>query len=212
LVVATGLTWLEARWPTGGKLMALVLPVAIVATIGSIAGAKYFQQTPGEPPPNTMARAIRPFLAPDMLLVLDVPDGLAIEEYYLLYDDMLRDRIAVVVPGRDGKNHWPDVASDPQVLLNDAYYRETALRHQVPQIENAEWQRIVFILHEAMDRDSKLRLLRDIYENVRVTNVSPATWRPGYDFTAVEVQTAAPTESAHAPRTTKQRKSTPSRR
>jgi hypothetical protein len=32
-----------------------------------------------------------------------------------------------------------------------------------------------------------------------VTDVSPATWRPGYDFTAVEVQAAAPTETALDP-------------
>jgi hypothetical protein len=199
LLVATVLAWVKARWPTGGKLAALVLPIALVVTMGSVAGAKYFQQTPGEPPPNTVVKAIRPFLAPDMLLVLDVPDGLAIEAYYLLYDDMLRDRIAVVVPGRDGQNPWPQVASDPHVLLNDAYYRETALRHGVPQLEGTKWKRIVFILHEAMDRENKLRLLQSMYENVRVTDVSPATWRPGYDFTAVEVQTAAPTETALDP-------------
>lgn len=191
LMAARGIATMIASRGRLGNALALALPIVIVVPMGVVAGAKYFEQFHGEPPPNTMAKAIRSFLQPDTLLVLDVPEGLDVEERFLLYDDALRDRIEIVVPGRDGQNPWPDVATDPHVLPNDVYHRETALRHRVTALAGMKWKRIVYVLHAALDRETKVRLLQSKYPDARVTDVSPPTWRPGYDFTAVEIRKGA---------------------
>ena len=133
--------------------------------------------------------AIRKEEAPGTLLMLDLPYSLLIDTMYLLFDDSLEKDFAWRAV-RDVD--WPAMADKPDPDFNHLFYRQTALLHRIPDLEKRDWRRVVFIIHESLDPQTKVKLLEAKYPAVSVKQVDPGGWRPGNMLTMVTLVRGAP--------------------
>jgi hypothetical protein len=178
------LDWLGRQGDFGMRArVALPWIVTFASFLGM--GSVYFTQRNAEPPSVTFANAIRPYLRPGTLMIVDIPLGLQIDANFLLFDDTLRDQSAIVWPDPE---QWPVLLADPKPDFKSSYYRFTALRHQILELRRKEWKHVVFVIHESMDPENKVEFLRSMFPNAKVTRIRPRTWRPGYGVTAVDVE------------------------
>jgi hypothetical protein len=197
---AAGLQRMQGRFPTIGRVLKVVLPAIILPLMFARAGALYFARPAGEPPSVTIARAIGEQITPSTVLVLNLPDALAIDVTYLLFDDALVEPFTWdVVEEKD----WPRVVDDPMPRYEHLLYLHTALKHRIPELRRMKWERAVYIIHNTLDPEAKVALLRARYPTAVVKEIQPATWRlPGQDaFTVVVVPLESPREPDHSVRT-----------
>ena len=184
LVAAGGLRRLQARLGVVGTAFKVALPALVLAATLLRIGGVYFERDMGEPPNVTIYKAVRPFLTPGTIAIVDLPVSTSIDVVYQMFDQLRADPIAFVMP--EGRP-WPTPLEAPKPQLTHLFYRETALRDRLPELEAMHWTRAVYFLHDSMDGARKLEVLKAAYPEAKVTLVHPPTWRPGHDFTAVEV-------------------------
>lgn len=185
LTAGTALCHFAARFPNLGAVAKIVLPTALLAVLSIRMGSLYFARPLGEPPTQTIARAIHDEASPGTLLILDVPYGLAVDVAYLLFDQSLVEDFAYNTVDPD---EWPKVLADPQPGFDHLFYIHTALKDRVPALQKEPWKRVVYVIHNSLDPRRKVEELKQRYGTVAVKEVQPPTWRGEYDaFTVVSV-------------------------
>jgi hypothetical protein len=181
-IAALGLRRFQARFPRLGTVAQVAFPLVILPVMFLRMGSLYFLRPMAEPPSQTVVEAIKKEEAPGTLLMLDLPYALLIDAMYLLFDDSLEKDFAWrAVREVD----WPAIADQPVPDFNHLFYRHTALRHRVPELERQDWKRVVFIIHDSLDPHTKVQLLEAKHRAVSVKKVDPGSWRPGNGLTMV---------------------------
>jgi hypothetical protein len=183
---AAGLRRFQARFHWLGAVAMVGLPLLVLPPMFARAGALYFSRPSGEPPSVTVTKSIKEQVAPGTVLLLDLPYALAIDAAYLLFDDSLVEPFAWdVLEEKD----WPRAVDDPMPTYQHLFYRHSALKNRVTELQQTKWTRAVFIIHHLNDPERKVALLKAKYPVVSVQQVDPPTWRPpGTDaFTVVSV-------------------------
>lgn len=183
---AAGLRRLHARFHLLGAVAMVGLPLLILPPMFARAGALYFSRPSGEPPSVTITKAIKEQVGPGTVLLLDLPYALAIDAAYLLFDDSLVEPFVWdVLEDKD----WPRVVDEPAPTYGHLFYRHSALKNRVADLQRMKWTRAVFIIHHLNDPQRKVALLKAKYPVVSVQQVDPPTWRPpGADaFTVVSI-------------------------
>lgn len=184
LVAAGGLRRVQARLGTVGAVLKVALPLVVLPAMFLRIGGAYFERPLAEPPHMTVFKAVRPFLTPGTIAVVDLPVGMSIDVVYQMFDQLRTEPLSFVMVE---EHPWTEPIAPPVPQLTHLFYRETALKHRVTELAGMHWTRAVYFLHDAIDGQRKLALLQARFPNAKVTVVRTPTWRPGYDFTAVEV-------------------------
>lgn len=184
MAAAGALRRAEVRLGIAGTAIKIVLPLIVLPAMFLRIGGLYFERPMAEPPHVAAFKAMRPFLTEGTLAVIDLPDSIAIDVAYQMFDRMRVEALAFDMP--EGRA-WEDPLEPPAPRLAHPFYRHTALRRRLPEFEAMRWPRAVYFLHEATGGERKLEILRRRYPEARITGVHPGAWRPGYDFTAVEI-------------------------
>jgi hypothetical protein len=183
-VAAVGLRRFQARFPRLGTVVKVAFPLVVLPVMFLRMGSLYFLRPVGEPPSQTVATAIKQEEAPGTLIMLDLPYALLIDTMYLLFDDSLEKDFAWrAVREVD----WPAIADKPEPDFNHLFYRQTALRHRTADLERRPWNRVVFVIHESLDPQAKVKLLESKHRVVSVRDVDPGSWRPGNRLTMVTI-------------------------
>jgi hypothetical protein len=183
-IAAVGLRRFQARFFRLGTVVKVAFALLVLPVTFLRMGALYFVRPMAEPPSATVVRAIQQEEAPGTLLMLDLPYSLLIDTMYLLFDDSLKKDFAWrAVREVD----WPLIAEKPDPDFNHLFYRHTALRHRVAELEKREWRRVVFVIHESLDPQTKVRLIEAKHPLVAVKQVDPQAWRPGNRLTVATI-------------------------
>jgi hypothetical protein len=183
---AAGLQRFRDRFRRVGAVAIVALPLLVLPVMFARAGALYFSRPSGEPPSVTVTKSIKEQVSPGTVLLLDLPYALAIDAAYLLFDaSLVEPFVWDVLEEKD----WPRVVDDPSPTYRHLFYRHSALKNRVTELQQMKWTRAVFIIHHLNDPERKVALLKARYPVVSVQQVDPPTWRPpGTDaFTVVAV-------------------------
>jgi hypothetical protein len=181
---AVGLRRFEWRFPRLGTVAKVAFPAVVLPLMFLRMGSLYFLRPVGEPPSETVVAAIKQEEAPGTLLLLDLPYSLLIDTMYLLFDDSLEKDFAWrAVREVD----WPAIADKPEPDFTHLFYRQTALRHRIPDLEKRRWDRVVFIIHDSLEPQTKVKMLEAKYGAVSVKQVDPGSWRAGNGLTMVTI-------------------------
>jgi hypothetical protein len=173
-VAAAGLGAFRAWAPRFGAMAASVFCLVALPLALARSGALYFDRPEGEPPTQTIVRAIHERATPGTLLVLDLPDGLPSDAPYLLFDASLSEPFGWMVLD---ENKWRDQIRDFRPRFDNLFHVESRLRYRIPELQSTQWKRFVFVISQDLDPPAKLAALREKFGSVEVEEVLPPTWR-----------------------------------
>ena len=122
---------------------------------------------------------------PGTLLVLTLPFSLGVDVAYLLFDDSLVEPFGWMFID---EQEWAAEVRDFRPRFVHLFHQHTALRHRLPELENTQWRRMVFVIHDSLQPGAKVEQLKAKYGAVTVTTLRPVTWRSSEDaFTVISV-------------------------